>query len=153
MKFIRAYRIDGTMLSVRFGKDGALSTAIHVHQGQQRNAAPQLPGLREENAEAYLAAIGYAQRFPPECVEVARLIDPMLAPSDMQLETVQRHESGFLLSVVHRHGAAFVCPIRLFLAVYDRAHDALRPLDVHDEGAMRQFARILRLTILPNETR
>jgi hypothetical protein len=143
MKMLRFYRVDGSSLSVRFNADGSVCTAILTVGERQRNAAPQLPGLNERNAVGYLAEAGYALTYEKVCLEIGKNLNDVLANTNLLVETVGRHPDGFVLSVIDRRAANYVCPIRLFAGVYNRKTDRFVAMQTNENDAVRLFTDVL----------
>jgi len=142
-KLLRVYRVNGDCLSIRFAPDGHLSTAILLVEGQQRNCAAQLPGLREENSLDYLGQFGYLPEYDEACREIGRELNHALARHQICVECVRRTDRGFCLSVIDNKRRTQVCPVLLFAGIHDMQNDKFQPLRVNHQPSFTAFLQTI----------
>ena len=110
-------RINGDEIEIRFNYDGKLSSAILYVDDMTRNAAPQLPGVEEENCDEYMNTLGYQPTYSEEELRVGGQVNQVLERQGLMAEYVSISGSQHVLSIIKLEHRKFVIPIRQFLVL------------------------------------
>jgi len=137
--------VNGASVSCRFAGNGSLSTAMFISEGSQRNAAQQLPGLTAANALKYLSDCGYVRQYDEKSLAIGKSVNKVLAEHNLLVETVRPCRKGVVMSVIDLRAACFVCPVRLFVGLWDSDKDHFEPLQVNQKDALSTFFQAVSL--------
>jgi hypothetical protein len=110
-------RVNGDEIEIRFNDEGKVSSAILYVGELTRNAAPQLPGVTEDNCDEYMKTFGYQPTYSEEELRVGSQVNQVLMRENLMAEYVKKSGTQFILSIIKLDHRKFVCPIRQFLAL------------------------------------
>ena len=143
-RLLRVYRVTGDSLSCRFAPEGALATAVLTVDGKDYLVAGQLPGLRDEDALAYLGGLGYRPVWESWQREVGVELNDLLEPLGAFVEAVGRDASKVLhVALIEQRDRILACPRRLGLLRYPPASGVLEALDAGNPERLERIIGIL----------
>ena len=144
---IRMYRVCGDSISCRFDPsgNGSLSTALLVSRGSQRNVAPHLPGITEENAVKYLQEAGWSDKYDPVSLEIGRVLNERLEDKNLLVELVKKVDDGWVISVIYLPHRYYAVPVRSFIGLYQKEADEFVPYQVNNEEHYADFLDVILL--------